>query len=233
MRSIARTKEALKIVNHHQFRKYGWQSIFSDFLKMARCALSVGQMEPEYLQVAGKYEKEDLPLFANLLGTLITNVNPYEDIFGSLYEELLSSGKAKQLGQFFTPIHISDLLAQLVTDKGYCKTVHDPCVGSGRTLLSAAKALKPYQAKTWHYSGIDIDAMSVDMTICNMVLHQMNGWVIHGNSLSLEFMRGFKTTLHDSGVFVISEMDKQECEHCMMKSIEETKKKAVQASLFD
>lgn len=179
-----------------------------------RCCLSAGAMEAEYLEIAKRYTKEELQTFAELLAVFVEAAerNPFGDVFGKTYEEIVGRSKSSAMGQFFTPEAICDLTAQIIIPEnaGYYKTVNDPACGSGRLLLSAAKRMNPFQARTWKYYGTDKDQMCVNMTIINMVLYQLPCQVIWGNSLSLETYRVFYTEMLPQGTYVIREVLKQE-----------------------
>lgn len=102
------------------------------------------------------------------------------DYFGQLYEsQYQSKGKASNLGQFFTPPDICNLMA----DVSRCKKedrINDPACGSGRTLLSYfAKA----ENKSGYYVGEDIDITSVKMAALNMMIHGMRGRAIRHDTL--------------------------------------------------
>jgi hypothetical protein len=83
-----------------------------------------------------------------------------------------------------TPEPICDMMARMSlpeekTDLDGRRTVNDPCCGSRRMLLSAAK-MQP----NWHFVGQDVDLRCVRMTAINLGLRNLYGHVVHGNSLS-------------------------------------------------
>ena len=63
------------------------------------------------------------------------------DAFGDLFMALTSQSGQQQKGQFFTPMHITDLMSKIAMDKQESPSkiisVYDPTAGSGRTLLAA------------------------------------------------------------------------------------------------
>ena len=67
------------------------------------------------------------------------------DLFGDAYEFLISNYAAnagKSGGEFFTPQHVSKLIAQLAMHKQTSvNKIYDPACGSGSLLLQAKKAL--------------------------------------------------------------------------------------------
>lgn len=133
-------------------------SIFSDFVKM--CAISIynvfannQEMENDYLRTINSYQKDEQELFTKMFGELILmyeNAGEITDILGPLYEQEHLADN--HLGQFFTPSHISDLLAKItiedensikniIKEKGFI-TLNEPTCGAGGMVLSFAKALK-------------------------------------------------------------------------------------------
>lgn len=160
---------------------------FEDFLHVSVCALGHPLMEEEYLQTierhkAGTKGKRGVDklaeMFANLVG--ITD-DTRADILGDLFQGAITYGER---GQFMTPEPISDMMAAMSlpsekTDLDGRRSVNDPCCGSGRMLLSAAK-LQP----NWHFVGQDVDLRCVRMTAINLALRNHYGHVVCGNSLS-------------------------------------------------
>jgi hypothetical protein len=83
------------------------------------------------------------------------------DIFGDAYSEVMGKCLRTGTGYFPTPQNICNLITDM-TLQG-CKltnTVNDPCVGSGRMLLSASN-------KSIFLSGNDVNLTCVKMTLAN------------------------------------------------------------------
>lgn len=102
------------------------------------------------------------------------------DAFG-LYFEIHSSkwGRQKK-GQFFTPEPICDFMARInVTEDMERQTIQDPTCGSGRLLL-ASHACNP---KNFQY-GQDLDRTCCLMSALNMMIHGIQGEVVHGDALN-------------------------------------------------
>ena len=93
------------------------------------------------------------------------------------------------MGQYFTPEHVTDFMAQINMgpDSKAGQTVLDPACGSGRTLLSAAKI-----NRFLHFYGADLDPICCKMALYNMILNSLTGEIAHMNSLSNEFHRGYR-----------------------------------------
>lgn len=109
------------------------------------------------------------------------------DFFGSAYEEMfLTSTKAKAHGQFFTPMSISRLLADLeCSNREFGEQivrVSDPCAGSGRLLLAAYRKLYSDKTAMKHHRFLfmaeDIDIVACKMTALNMMAHAAYGCVV-------------------------------------------------------
>ena len=77
------------------------------------------------------------------------------------------------------------------------KLVCDPCCGSGRMLLAAAK-----HQRGAVLVGQDVDLRCVRMTTINLAFRGLYGFVLWGNSLSGEVKLGYRTGLNMYGRFV-------------------------------
>ena len=94
---------------------------------------------------------------------------------------LVSKSAQQSQGQFFTPVHICDLmvLCTQTEEKKTGQRMGDPTCGSGRLLL-AYHARNPGN----YLIGEDINRTCCLMTVCNMLIHGCVGEVIHHDSLS-------------------------------------------------
>lgn len=114
--------------------------------------------------------------------------NEWADIPGNLHQNCIYSKTGRGfLGQFFTPEHISNLMATIAysgkeagTDK--VETVNDPACGSGRLLLASHTCLQKEKRRDYCVAQ-DLDPVCVKMTVANFLLHGVEGEVICGNSL--------------------------------------------------
>lgn len=80
------------------------------------------------------------------------------------------------------------------------KTIADPCCGSGRTLLAAAK-----ENRNRYFVGQDVDHRCAKITAINLALWNLYGKVIWGNSLTLECKRVYHTGFNGRGVIRVEE----------------------------
>lgn len=127
----------------------------------------------EWIRVMNKQVKDDTDWY---------------DALGELYELLIASkGRRSNAGQFFTPMHLCDLMAKLngadtpVTGK----RVSDPSCGSGRTLI----AFHVRNLGNTLYAE-DIDRTCAMMCVCNFLIHGCVGEVVWHDSLLPETYYG-------------------------------------------
>ena len=99
------------------------------------------------------------------------------DLFGDAYEFLISNYAAnagKSGGEFFTPQHVSRLIAQLAMHKqtGVNK-IYDPACGSGSLLLQAKKHFDSHIIEEGFF-GQEINHTTYNLARMNMFLHNIN-----------------------------------------------------------
>ena len=118
-----------------------------------------------------------------LMNAKIRDPKDWYDPFGNLYEmQIASKGRRENAGQFFTPENVVNLMADILyagqdmTGKGL--RFSDPTCGSGRNLI-AMHAKHPGN----YCCGEDIDRTCALMTVCNFILHGVNGEVIWHDTL--------------------------------------------------
>jgi hypothetical protein len=187
-----------------------------------------------------------------LLGKLVTLMEETrEDILGDIFQGAITRG---QNGQFFTPDSICTLMAKLAAtddaregaeiqegseetreaESSATKTVADPCCGSGRLLLAAAR-----ENRNRYFVGQDIDHRCVKITAINLALWNLYGKVIWGNSLTLECKRVYHTGFKGRGVIRVEETEPARTEPPVISADETPPSSASandslqQGSLFD
>lgn len=169
-----------------------------------------------------KYDEDTIKLFYRLLEDWILIVNTelkketnngFYDWWGVFYENyILSQFKAGTKGQFFTPMNVCKLMAE-ITMTGYYEdhskdkrcSIHDSCCGSGRLLL-AANSLRQGN----YLIGCDLDRQAVLMCVLNMVIHGCVGVVSLKNSLTNEFTYGFQVNQY---LNLLGEITVQKCDN--------------------
>lgn len=99
------------------------------------------------------------------------------DLFGDAYEFLISNYAAnagKSGGEFFTPQHVSKLIAQLVMHKQTSvNKIYDPACGSGSLLLQAKKHFDQHLIEGGFF-GQEINHTTYNLARMNMFLHNVN-----------------------------------------------------------
>lgn len=111
------------------------------------------------------------------------------DLFGDAYEFLISNYAAnagKSGGEFFTPQHVSRLIAQLAMHKQTTvNKIYDPAAGSGSLLLQAKKHFDAHIIEDGFF-GQEINHTTYNLARMNMFLHNINYDKFHialGNTL--------------------------------------------------
>jgi type I restriction enzyme M protein len=99
------------------------------------------------------------------------------DLFGDAYEFLISNYAAnagKSGGEFFTPQHVSKLIAQLAMHKQEkVNKIYDPAAGSGSLLLQAKKHFDNHIIEDGFY-GQEVNHTTYNLARMNMFLHNVN-----------------------------------------------------------
>lgn len=134
-------------------------SVFQDCIEMI--ALSIQNSvevfserfekhEKRYMDIAKQYSRKELEnvvkIFAEI--TKMLEKNPYQDLLGDLYMQLNMG--SSELGQFFTPYNISEMMAHCAFDADYIKkeldtkgfvVINEPCVGGAANIIGYLKVL--------------------------------------------------------------------------------------------
>lgn len=99
------------------------------------------------------------------------------DLFGDAYEFLISNYAAnagKSGGEFFTPQHVSRLIARLAMHKQTSvNKIYDPACGSGSLLLQAKKHFDEHIIEDGFF-GQEINHTTYNLARMNMFLHNIN-----------------------------------------------------------
>jgi type I restriction-modification system DNA methylase subunit len=141
------TPDFRKIIEDIARRRSSPFEVFSDFVRMAACALASQTREKEYLEVAGRYSREELEQFSKALAALVSEMEaaPFTDVLGPYYIEVGSKFSRDLRGEFYTPKSVGDAIAGMLIDApsvieaGKPITVCDPASGSGGLVLSVAR----------------------------------------------------------------------------------------------
>ncbi len=99
------------------------------------------------------------------------------DLFGDAYEFLISNYAAnagKSGGEFFTPQHVSRLIARLAMHgQSSVNKIYDPACGSGSLLLQARRHFDEHLIEDGFY-GQEINHTTYNLARMNMFLHNIN-----------------------------------------------------------
>ncbi|MBQ6220159.1 MAG: N-6 DNA methylase [Methanobrevibacter sp.] len=138
--------------------------------------------------------------YADLLSAWLNELNiklekyPYYDILGEFYEELVTSKvKSSQMGQFFSPVCVSELVNDLVhNDIGNTdlknKIVNDPACGSARMLLEAHVKSKGEM----FCLGEELEGTAARMAVLNFFSHGVRGSILQVDTLTREWFNGWR-----------------------------------------
>ena len=194
-------KEFIPLFNRLGGRRSNWE-VWNDFLTMAAIAFANVMPTPErteredcYLSIIRSYEKEEQEIFPQLLSvvTMAFEENPKQDFLGNLYTAL--NLNQHQKGQFFTPYHICEFMAEVqnggdlkaeVEKKGFI-SVSDPACGAGALLIAFANSARAHGVN-YHekvlFVAQDIDATAAKMCYIQLTLLGCSACIIIGDSLS-------------------------------------------------
>jgi type I restriction enzyme M protein len=117
----------------------------------------------------------------------LNDVEP--DFLGRAYEYLLrkfAEGQGQSAGEFFTPKEVGWLIAYLVQPK-QGEEVYDLCSGSAGLLIKCQLALKEREkeiARPLRLYGQELTGSSFAIARMNMVIHDMEGEIARGNSMT-------------------------------------------------
>ncbi len=199
------TKPFIKAFNDIARQKHRY-TVFSDFVRMSAISLhnsvnKIESLENEYMDIVKGYSKEEASSMAQLLAKLIKLLDDEPiDVLGGLYMEL-DLGNA-HTGQFFTPNHISQLMAQMSYEdelrnmKKPFITLSEPACGAGGMVLAFAKVMLSFghnPANTLWAQCIDIDRTAALMCYVQLSLWNIPAQILVGNTLTMEFNEQYYT----------------------------------------
>ena len=187
--------------------KYDARDTFKDFVIMFAIAIknkfNYEQMdEDEYLRIVKRYNKKELDIFTKLAAEMIQEKlreDKIEDILGEIFMTI--NANSKRNGQFFTPIHIAELMSKIALNKENFHnknfiTSTDSSCGSGVMLLAMANCLdkQGFDYRSRFFAECrDIDFLCFCMTYIQLSLSGIPGRVILGDTLQDEKRKIFYT----------------------------------------
>ena len=143
-------------------------------------------IEGDYETLRGVLPKKEYRELDNeILGQLLRSLNPEElkkvtgDVFGRIYEYFLTQfadQKAHDGGEFFTPVSLVSLIANILEPKK--GTVLDPACGSGGMFVQSARFVeKLHQNPTdkLNFYGLEKNEITIDLAKMNLAVHGLVG----------------------------------------------------------
>lgn len=188
-------------------------TVWVDWVEMLALAISNAcdiaqrdERERRYLEIAKRYDAQQMERFALATGALVNvfEAEGFGDVLGEAYSLLELSNEER--GQFFTPYHVCQVMAQMTLDgaaetvasQGYV-TVNDPASGAGAMLIAAAETLQAsginYQRQL-HVAARDIDATAVHMAYIQLSLLYIPAIVVQGDTLRMTERDTWYTPAH-------------------------------------
>lgn len=177
--------------------------VFSDFLRLASLSLLqsywfTDDREQEYLAVAGGYSRDELEIFARMIGTVVMALDgQFQDFLGVCFHRL--ELHEKYHGQFFTPYDVSRMIARMQLpehEPAGIQRVYEPAAGSGGMLVALCEE---WRNRGWDYQrNVYVDAMDLSEDAFRMCYIQLNvigapGIIRWGNTITLEQFAAYPT----------------------------------------
>lgn len=185
-------------------------TVFLDFLTLSMCSLAQPfyrsqNIEQRYKNTICNYTKEQAEEFSKLLALLISALEKkHQDFLGQVFSAN-NFGNARK-GQFFTPYHVSKLMAQInFTDienqlaENNFVTLAEPCCGSGGIIIAFAEILKEQGYNYQHQlfvKAIDIDETCFKMAYIQLSILGIPARVMLGDTLAWKFQKVLYTPLY-------------------------------------
>lgn len=201
-------KEIIKLMQRLS-PKHGMHNVFRDFTTLAACTISNSvdknqwkKREDMYMQTIKKYEKEEANKFAEMLALVVTGLggSRYGDFLGELYMQLEIGNK--DVGQFFTPYHVSKLMAQLIDvnpDESGAVTLNEPACGSGGLIIAYAETMimnnNNFQTQLKVVCN-DLDYDVVKMAYIQLSLLGIDAVVMQGDTITQKMNEAWYTPMH-------------------------------------
>lgn len=191
------TKPILDPLETITSRGFGRYDVFRDWVELMLASLQ--RDDDTYLDILAGYDRghdrdegsRNADLFSIAFGELMAAMDDSnQDVLGEAYEQFGMQNEA--FGQHFTPWTVSAMMAELQTagdDPEPPVTIADPACGSGRLLVVAARL---HDVQTISF-GQDKDLLCCQMAALNFCFFNMDGIVMHGDSLTLEKRRAWQT----------------------------------------
>ena len=158
---VPTVKDIIKKIETAIYR-IGKYQLITDVLECGAIAISntvdfssYAEREEQYKKVMEKYQPEEQKILSEvftmiyqLLSSVVYDDGCFDDYLGELFMRCEQGNSGT--GQFFTPYHVSKLMAKMIlgsevvekAEKDEVITVNDPCCGGGGMLMAALDVLK-------------------------------------------------------------------------------------------
>jgi hypothetical protein len=212
---VTHRKALIKLIEANG-RTHGHWQVFSDFVELSAIAISNAvdlarreAREARYLEIVGKYEREEVERFPRMLGELVSELEcGPADVLGAVFMEMELGSKWH--GQFFTPYELCRMMSGMMVDdhmrglidaRGFIRA-NEPACGGGAMVIALAEEMYAagidYQQHL-HVVAQDLDLKAVHMAYVQLSLLHIPAVVIHGNTLALEERSHWHTPAHIMG----------------------------------
>lgn len=196
----------LKTFQKLTYRRRAWD-VWRDYILLHACSISnvldkdnYDQREKLYLKIIHQYSKEEQAIFPELAAytTMALDQNQEKDFLGKMFMRLDLG--IRSAGQFFTPYHVCELMAEVVATNALEKieqygyiSINDPCCGAGATLIASVhvirKQLEHCEPPRNYQNHILVVAQDVDEIVGLMCYIQISllglaGFIKIGNSIT-------------------------------------------------
>lgn len=195
------------IAKLHEFDANGHPryQVFRDWVEMSAIAIANAvtlptklreDREKQYLAIAGRYTKKEMYRFSDLLKMLGDALEEkMEDVLGDVY--MKAGISSDRHGQFFTPYHLSQLMARMnpnfLASMQPCVELVEPSCGAGGSIIAAGEYLAEngidYQRRI-NVTCQDLDWTCVYMCYTQLALLGFQGCVVQGDTLSEPYRPG-------------------------------------------
>ena len=194
-------KNIVKLMDRICGRYSRWE-IWQDFIVMAAISIAnvfggphIKSREQMYLDRAGKYTKDELAVFPDLLTEVVAEMDmePDQDFLGELFMSLGLGNEWK--GQFFTPYDVSRVMSAMTFGKDFEEkiqragwvSVSDPACGAGALLIAFANECRRkdinYQTSVL-FVAQDIDYLAGMMCYIQLSLLGCPGYVVIDDTIA-------------------------------------------------
>ena len=192
--------------------KHNRYQVISDFALFGASALHNAvafsqELDDDYLRTTKRYDRDELSRHAELLGTVVAGLEAGgEDFLGQAFMALeLGNDRA---GQFFTPWHVSKMMAQISLNGARSNladefvTLSEPACGAGGMVVAFAEIMREAghnsQRQLW-VQAWDIDPLPARLCYIQLALLHIPGEIVIGDTLRYEARQVMRTPAHYLG----------------------------------